>query len=461
MTESIVQATVRLTIIGDSGRIDLAVPLWADIATITDLYVERTQSAPVVLHTPAGNALAPEATVHGSQLVHGDLLVAVSPTSAPPAPHEESAQPSVLPSPAATTASTAPLAPLAVVAIGLVVALGGFLEEGAARDGAAAGLLVVALLTVLRARGHRAVDTLWLAIVPVLVAAGAVVAASSTVGPTDDGGLLLVAAVAGLVAGATAGAVRSASPGVADDWMQAWMVTGVVVAASAASCLLTGWSPTTFWTFIVVGAVLAARIVPAYVVDVPDHVLLDFARLAVTAWTAREEPRRSFRGVVRRDDVEAVAHRALRLVAAASVIAAVAAVTATSALLLSDADSSRRIGIIALAAGTGAALTLGGRTLRVRTARHVQRTAGTLVLIETAVWLLVDLGASARPVVVSATILIGLLLVVVARSAGRGWTSVRWSRTAEICETLAGVIVFASLPLATGLFDWVRLLTSS
>jgi hypothetical protein len=38
---------------------------------------------------------------------------------------------------------------------------------------------------------------------------------------------------------------------------------------------------------------------------------------------------------------------------------------------------------------------------------------------------------------------------------------VRWSRTAEICETFAGVFVFASIPLATGLFDAVRLLTSS
>jgi hypothetical protein len=38
---------------------------------------------------------------------------------------------------------------------------------------------------------------------------------------------------------------------------------------------------------------------------------------------------------------------------------------------------------------------------------------------------------------------------------------VRWSRTAEICETLASILVFGSLPLATGLFDWVRALTSS
>jgi hypothetical protein len=458
MTESIVQATVRLTIAGDSGRLDVAVPLWTDIATITSLYVDRTSSAPVQLHTPAGKALAPEATIHGSQLVHGDLLVAVA-AAEQAVPHDDA--PSLVQIAPRAPSRTAPLAPLAVVVASVAVAAGGLLEKGAARDGAAAGLLVVALLTVLLARGQRAVDTLWLAAVPILVAAGAVVAASSTVGPTDDGGLLLVAAVAGLVAGATAAAVRSGAPGVADDWMLAWMATGVVVAAAAAACLLADWSTTTFWTFIVVGAVLAARVVPAYVVDVPDHVLLDFARLAVTAWTAREEPRRSFRGVVRRDDVEAVAHRALRLVAAGSIIAAVAAVTATSALLLSDVDSTRRIGVIVLTSGTGAALVLGGRTLRVRMARHVQRTAGTIVLLATSTWLLIDLGASARPVVVSAAIVIGLLLVVVARSAGRGWTSVRWSRTAEICETVAGVIVFASLPLATGLFDWVRLLTSS
>ena len=37
-------------------------------------------------------------------------------------------------------------------------------------------------------------------------------------------------------------------------------------------------------------ATLAARIVPGLVVDVPDQYLIDLERLAVTAWSARDQP---------------------------------------------------------------------------------------------------------------------------------------------------------------------------
>jgi hypothetical protein len=461
MSDSIVQATVRLTILGDGGRVDVAVPLWTDIATLVSMYVDRTQCGPVSLHTAAGRPLPTDATVQGSRLVHGDVLVGISGTGLPGRRvrgHDGEGEPADSTSPSSPVAF---LAPLSAATLGLAAATTGLIDGGTARDAAVLGLLIVSLLAVLLARGQRAVDTGWLAVVPLLTASAAAIAASSTLGPSDDHRLLLVAAVGGLVSATAAGAVRAGHPGVADDWMLGWLVTGIVVALSAALCLLADWSTATFWVFLVVAAVLAARVVPSYVVDVPDHVLLDFARLAVTAWTAREQPRRAFRGVIRRDDVEAVARRALRLVGAGSVFAAVASVVATTALLLPDEGPSRRIGIVILSLGAGAALSLGGRTLRVQMARHVQRTAGTLILVATAASVLAELDVSSRPAFAAAAIALGALLVVVARSAGRGWTSVRWSRTAEICETLASILVFGSLPLATGLFDWVRALTSS
>lgn len=464
MTDSIVHATVRLTILGDGGRLDVAVPLWTEIASLAHTYVERTQGDPVTLHTSSGRPFADGSTVHGAGLTHGDVLVAITDTGRPGrrvrGREEEPPEAAIAPLPRRTESRRDLLGPLATGAAGLIAAVAGTVEGGVAADAVTGALLVIALLAVLLARGGRRVDRAWLAIVPLLVAAGAATLTAATLGAGDEGDVLLIAAVAGLVAAATAATVRSGSPRVADDWLLGWMFTGGLVAASAAVCLLMDWSPTTFWVLVLTLATVATRLVPARVVQVPDHVLLDFARLAVTAWTAREQPRRSFRGVIRRDDVETVARRALRLVEAASVFGAAAVLTASVALLLGDHGTSRRVGIVLLCLGAGASFTLGARSLRVRTARRAQRSTGTVILVLVTVFVLAQLDDSNRAYFTTAAVILGGLLVAVARAAARGWSSVRWSRTAETAETLAGVLVYGSLPLATGLFDWMRVLTS-
>ncbi|AWB93607.1 hypothetical protein [Aeromicrobium chenweiae] len=463
MTDSIVHATVRLTVVGDGGRVDVAVPLWTEIASLAETYVERTGSGPVTLHTSSGRGFAPRSTVHGEGLAHGDLLVAISGTGLPGRRVKDGSDDDDVPAqvaPPRPSGRRALMAPIATGAIGVVVAVAGALEGGTAADGATAALLVISLLAVLLARHTGRVDRAWLAVVPLLVAAGAGTLTVTTLDDGDAGDVLLVAAVAGLVAAATAAVVRAGSPHVADDWLLAWMFTGCVLAASAAACLLMDWSTTTFWVLVLTLATVSTRLVPSRVVEVPDHVLLDFARLAVTAWTAREQPRRSFRGVIRRDDVESVARKALRLVDAASVFGAVAVVAATVALLMGDHGTSRRIGIIMLCIGVGGSFALGGRTLRIRTARRAQRSAGTIVLVLVTLYVFSLLDDTRRPIFTAAAVGLGLLLVVVARAAARGWSSVRWSRTAETAETLAGVLVYGALPLATGLFTWMRVLTS-
>ncbi|MRK00341.1 hypothetical protein GEV27_02280 [Aeromicrobium sp. S22] len=461
MTDSIVHATVRLTILGDGGRVDVAVPLWTEISSLAHMYAERTDGGPALLHSAAGRGLAPQDTVHGVGLTHGDVLVAIAGTGVPGRRVRDTPEetPGDGPAPRAE-GRRAVMMPLATGAAGIFAAVAGTVEGGIAADAATAALLVIALLAVLLARGERRVDRAWLSVVPLLVAAGAATVTMATLDDGDAGHVLLVAAVSGLVAAASAAVVRSGSPRIADDWLLGWMFTGCVVAGCAAACLLMEWSTTTFWVLVLTLATVSTRLVPARVVEVPDHVLLDFARLAVTAWTAREQPRRSFRGVIRRDDVESVARRALRLVDAASVFGAVAVVVATVALLLGDHGTSRRIGIILLCVGVGGSFTLGGRALRIRTARRAQRSAGTIVLVLITVYAFDQLGDSIRPFVTAAIVALGMLLVVVARAVSRGWSSVRWSRTAETAETFAGILVYGSLPLATGLFDWMRILTS-
>ena len=55
-------------------------------------------------------------------------------------------------------------------------------------------------------------------------------------------------------------------------------------------CALGGAAPPFVWSLLLVGALLAARFVPGLAVDVPDQYLIDLERLAVTAWSAREQP---------------------------------------------------------------------------------------------------------------------------------------------------------------------------
>ena len=87
------------------------------------------------------------------------------------------------------------------------------------------------------------------------------------------------------------------------------------------------------WSLLLVLAMLAARVVPAIAVDVPDNYLIDMDRLAITAWSARERPRsRRGRVVVPEAAVVAVAARGSAIITAAA--AAVLAVAAVSAPLL-------------------------------------------------------------------------------------------------------------------------------
>ena len=480
MSESTALATIRLSVVGDAGRVDLAVPRWADVGAVAAGFRDQTGSGPVLLSTATGRALDPTTSVHAARLEHGDLLVAVDADAAPvstaptgrgsrgrraqPAPSTP-APPVVSPptdrAARSTTGSVvARLAPAAVAVAGLLAATAGALAGGPAAD-AASGALALVVLAVAGIVGLRvpagAHDRAWLSVVPLLLAAAVVL----QLPPAQAGATTLAVTVAGLAVACGSAALRAAVPGVADEELAVQLVAGVGVALVATVSLLSDWSTTTLAALVLLAAVLGARLLPSFVVDVPDHVLVDLQRLAVTAWTAREQPRRSFRGVVREDDVRAVALRALRLVGAATGVCSLLVAASGAWLLLGPADGARDVGATLVCAATGAALVLSGRTLRATQARRWQRTTGTALLLATAASLLLEVGDDARVAGATVAVLLGLVLALVARSAGRGWTSVWWSRSAEIAEGLAFVAVVGAFPLVSGLFDWMRVLTSS
>ena len=192
---------------------------------------------------------------------------------------------------------------------------------------------------------------------------------------------------------------------------------------------------------------------PGLAVDVPDQLLIDLERLAVTAWSARDRPPgRRGRAVVPVAAVAAVAARGTRIVTAASVaILVVAGVSAP--LLLADghpAGGPDRGALPGLLRG-------GGLLLAARSYRHAAR-AGAAAGGRAGCWARAGGRGPARAPRTTADRrgagardpARGLLLVVVAVATGRGWRSAWWARRAEVAEALCGSAAVASLLVADG-----------
>ena len=157
-----------------------------------------------------------------------------------------------------------------------------------------------------------------------------------------------------------------------------WIVAGAVrLRAHLAAARLAGAPPRLTWSLLLMLAVLAARVVPGLVVDVPDQYLIDLERLAVTAWSARERPGgKRGRAVVPASAASVVAGHGTRMLTAAT--AAIAVVVLVSAPLLLATATLRvdRIGARCLVGFAGAALLLAARSYRHRGAGALLRTAG-------------------------------------------------------------------------------------
>jgi hypothetical protein len=184
-------------------------------------------------------------------------------------------------------------------------------------------------------------------------------------------------------------------------------------------------------------AVVAARLLPYTVVDVPDEALLDLDRLAVTAWSARERPRgsRRRRSIVRLEGVTTVVHRGLRLVAAGTFVIA-GTVAVTGPLLVLDAGRDRQgIGSLVMVGLGGIGLSLVARSFRSAMPRVALRLAATWVLGFLGYVVLREFGSTTDWVIFASASGLALLVTVIAVSI---------------------VLVVAAAPLASGFFDVVR-----
>jgi hypothetical protein len=435
-----IAGSLALTVHGPSGAVDLVVPpdvLAADVAREYAVWCGLAHVPPLL--TRLGEPLAPEDALAARGLVSGDLLVVAG-----------AAAPGHRPRRARSAAPVGTAGPVSAlwVALGAALAVsGGWLAartDGAAHQ-ATVVVLVAAALTGLVPTGvlgpRRAT------VAPFFAGAAAYAVAYD---PAPER-LPTVIGVAALVAAVTAGLARAVDRR-ADEALRVWIVAGAAVFVVTCACALLGLTPQVAWALLLAGAVLAARLVPGYAVDVPDGYLVDLERLAVSAWSARARPGKRSRSTVPVGAVAEVAARGARTLAAAA-CAVLLLVALAASLLLHTADLAvDRVGARLVVGLGGASLLLAARSYRYAWPRGLLCAAGLWCLVGDLVVLLPRAQGGAAVALVVATVVVALVVLAAAVATGRGWRSAWWSAQAELAEALATAGTLGTLVVASGLF---------
>ncbi|MDT9593444.1 hypothetical protein RDV89_10225 [Nocardioides zeae] len=423
---------LAVSVHGVAGVLDLLVPEGATPADVLKEYARQTGTPPAArLFDGRGREVRADLLLGIAGVTTGSVLV-TAPAVPPPVSPAEAAEAARRGAERPTT--TASLLVLA----GLCALLAGVYATAAAgvdRDVVAGALVAAALLAVLpvgRLVARRA------AVAPVFGAAAGLTVA------WDDGSarLPMVVGIAGAAAALTA-AVGAALGDAGREVLRVWMWAGSAVFVVAGAGAVLGLDERVVWATLLLGAMLAGRVVPSFAVDVPDQALVDFDRLAVSAWSAREGDRKSPRArtIVLRESVEQVVDHGSRTVAAAAAAVLVVTVVAAPLVLTTTHLPLDRIGSPLLVALVGCTQLLVARSYRHATARLLLRVAGLWCL--GAVLVLVVAERDWRSQVGIAAFVLGLALVPAAVAVGRGWRSVWWGRRAELAEAFA---VAASVP---------------
>lgn len=443
---------VALSVHGPHGVLDVVVPAGATASDLAREYAEQSGLGSIpLLHNRLGRTLAPDESLAVAGVGAGDVLVASTTVhrtgggTARPVPEP--------PSPAA-----GPLATLWFAVAAAVAVLAGLLAATAsspASRGVTTAMLVVATLVGVAPVGRYSVQR------SLTAPAFAMAAVLAAVWDPDPARVPVVLGIGALSAAVAAAVARTLDDRV-DEGLRVWIVAGGLLFLITAGNALLGLGPAVVWAVLLVLAVLATRFVPGLVVDVPDQLLIDLERLAVSAWSARERPQgRRGRVVASRSAVTLVAQSGGRMMAAAGVAIAAVAIVASGMLLGSEVSDVDRIGVRCQVLFAGGALVLAGRSHRHATPRIALRVAG----LGCAALLFADLigtWPTTRMAVLAGTaVTLAAVSVVVAVASGRGWRSAWWARRAEVAEGLCGALTLAALIVSVGLFRTVWELTSN
>lgn len=444
-------ATLAVSIHGPAGVLDLVVPVGASSVDVAREYSEQTGLASIpLLQTPLGELVDAGRTLSDAGVRSGDVLVAASglPRARTTSARDTADHDRDLPAIAALMAG---------VGVGSAVLAAWFAAragDDVVRTVVVAVLLGCALVGCLPLGRHarqRAVAA---------PAFGASAAVGALYVPGDH---LLPAVVAS--AALSAAVVAATGRAMSDDPDEAstvWIAAGLTVTVVCALSPMLGWDARVSWTLLVVLAMLAARFVPSLAVDVPDEALLDLDRLAVTAWSARDDVRKPRRGriVVAGEAMARLVRSAARTVTAACAVILVVGSTASPLLLRSADVDLDLIGARCLVFFAGASILLAARSYRHRAARGMLRAAGLLAWAALAVELVSSGAATHLMAFFGAMVVLGTAAVAAAIASGRGWRSVWWSRRAELAESLSGSLAIAAAVVAAGVFRALWEMTS-
>ncbi len=233
-----------------------------------------------------------------------------------------------------------------------------------------------------------------------------------------------------------------------------WLGFTAGVGALTLVALAVGGSMTSVAVLVLAIATLLARVVPDFVLEVGDDVLLDIDRLSATSWSPREARRRLRRGwriddgAVRSLVVSATVEQLATLIGLAVVV------SGSSALLVVEvlADRAWSVRLLLLAGSLGLALT--ARAYRRRRDRLLLRWAAAAPLLSVTVPWLAGLSGPASVLLSITLVVLGLGVAALSVAVGSGYRSLWGARLADLLELLALVSV---LPLAlwvAGLVDW-------
>lgn len=445
MAGGAVAGSLALSVHGPAGVIDVVVPPGAAAIDVAREYAATCGLREIPpLITRSGRALKADEVLSDIGIASGDLLA----VAAPAEPMSRSARRAARSASRGDTHPPGPLSALAVTVACAAAVVAGWLAahaDGARHEVSVAALAVAALTGLVptgRLAPRRAVTA------PAFAGAAAFAVAWD---PTPER-LPTILGVAGLFAAVVAAAARAVDRR-AEEALRVWIIVGVAFFGVTFLAALADVAASVVWAVVLVVLMLAARIVPAYAIDVPDTQLLALDRLAVSAWSAHEQPRgKRSRTMVPVEAVAAVAASGARTLLAASV--AVLALTALAApLLLATATVPiDRTGARALVFLVGAALLLAARSYRYAVPRRLLRIAGLLCWGVLVLAVIDDVRGRTVVALVVGAVALAAALVVAAVATGRGWRSVKWSRRAEIAEGIAGSFAIAACVVATGVF---------
>ncbi|MGI8523085.1 MAG: hypothetical protein ACR2K3_07215 [Nocardioides sp.] len=440
---------LAVTIHGPAGALDLVVPAAAPVTDVAREYAAQAGLAAIpLLYSPAGELLLATASLTDLGLQSGSLLVATTGVHRASAARDRPG--------AVGRARPGALSGLVLCLAAVMVALAGWCAAHApdATRSIGAGLLLLAAVLGVLPVGRYAARR---ALVAPACAGAAVFALVWDPLPER---LPMVVGLTALGASVAAGVARAFPTGL-EAALKVWLVAGSLVFLVTGATTVFELAPRVAWSVLLIGGVLASRFVPILAVDVPDQFLVDFERLAVTAWSARDRATgKRVRSIVPAAAVEAVALRGAHIVTASG--AAILLVTAVSAplVLVTSELPVDRIGARILVLLSGGGLLLVARSYRHVLARGLLRGAGLVCWATLAAYLLPRLGPSALVATTVGVLGVAFLLIVVAVATGRGWRSAWWSRRAEVAEGLCVSFALASVLVSTGFFRHLWELTS-